>query len=277
MKGFDLQSLQQLLCDFYNLTNIKVCLYDFEENELCFYPKKLSSFCEILRTDEKYDKLCKSCDSRAFAMCRKTRSQYIYTCHAGLRECVSPIICDDRILGFIMLGQIKSATKSDFTQFEKKLPAHLKEQLYATYDSLPTISNEKLLSAFHILDACTGYEALKILLQNHNNSIESKIDKYIHEHLSKQLSVAILCSEFHLSRHEIYNICNKYFHCGPAEYIKKCRLSYACKLLTTTDLFINEIAMRCGFFDYNYFSKVFKSKHGISPTEYKKRHASTKE
>ena len=48
-------------------------------------------------------------------------------------------------------------------------------------------------------------------------------------------------------------------------------LTYACKLLTTTDLPMNEISVRCGIPDYNYFSKVFKYSYGINPTEYKKK------
>ena len=271
MKNFDIQSLKQLLWDFYHLTNIKVCLYDNEETELYFYPQRLSSFCEILRKNEHYDNLCKECDRRGFANCKKTRSQYIYTCHAGLRECVSPIICDNHILGYIMLGQIKNSQDSDFAHLEDRFPPHLRESLREAYDNLPAISNETLLSAFHILDACTGYEALKMLLQNHNRSIESQIDKYIYTHLATPLSVSDLCSEFHLSRHEIYDICNKCFHSTPAGYIKKCRLSYACTLLSTTDAPIYDIAVQCGIPDYNYFSKVFKAEYGMSPTQYKKR------
>ena len=270
MKHFDIQSLKQLLCDFYHLTNIKVCLYDIEENELYFYPKRLSSFCEILRKDERFDSLCRECDRHGFANCKKTRSQYIYTCHAGLQECVSPIICDDQLLGYIMLGQIKNNCETDFSDIENRFPESLKKSLREAYENLPTISNETILSAFHILDACTGYEALKMLLQNHNQSIESQIDNYIHKHLSSPLSVSTLCSEFHLSRHEIYNICGKCFQCTPAGYIKKCRLSYACTLLSTTNDPIYDIAIKCGIPDYNYFSKVFKSEYGMSPTRYKK-------
>ena len=270
MPNFDLQSLEKLLYDFYNLTNIKTCLYDSEGNELCYYPTKLSSFCEILRQDKKIDERCKDCDTHAFANCRKTRSQYAYTCHAGLQECVSPIICDNQIIGFIMIGQIRNNRESAFLNFQEGLPDALKGKLHTAYDNLPSISNEKLLSAFHILDACAGYELLKTLLQAYQNSIEEQIDRYIHENLSKPLSVSHLCSEFHLSRHEIYNICNEYFYCAPAEYIKKCRLAYACKLLTTTNLPINKIAILCGIPDYNYFSKVFKSNYGVSPSKYKR-------
>lgn len=269
MSSFDLQSLKRLLSDFYNLTGLKVCLYDFDGNELYYYPKKFSSFCETVRAKECYDQRCQRCDQQAFANCRKTRSQYIYTCHAGLRECVSPILGDNKILGFIMLGQIKSdpCSPKELDSF----PTPMSEQLREIYKQMPTISREKLLSAFHVLDACAGYEALKMLLKQQNDSIDAQIDHYIQEHFSKPLSVADLCHEFHLSRYEIYHISNQFFGCSPAEYVKKCRLNHACKLLSTTDLPINEIAVRCGIPDYNYFSKVFKANLGINPTSYKKQ------
>lgn len=270
MSNFNLQSLEKLLRDFYNLTNIKTCLYDSEGNELCYYPTKLNSFCRILRKDEEIDKKCRECDKNAFAVCKKTRSQYVYTCHAGLQECVSPIICDNQIIGFIMIGQIKSNSEDNFLNSSKNIDTKLKESLYSAYKNLPSISNEKLLSAFHILDACASYELLKTLMHIHKKPIDSQIDKYIHDNLSRQISVSGLCSEFHLSRHEIYNICDEYFSNTPAEYIKKCRLTHACKLLSTTNLPINKIAIECGIPDYNYFSKVFKANYGISPTKYKK-------
>ncbi len=270
MSTFNLQSLEKLLHDFYNLTNIKTCLYDSDGNELCYYPTKLSSFCGILRKDEKTDSKCRECDKNAFAICRKTRSQYVYSCHAGLVECVSPIICDNQIIGFIMLGQIKNSSKSDSLNLNESLDDNTKKELYSAYKNLPSISNEKLRSAFHILDACASYELLKTIMHVHKNAIDSQIDKYIHDNLSKPISVSNLCTEFHLSRHEIYNICNEYFSNTPAEYIKKCRLTHACKLLSTTNLPINKIAIKCGIPDYNYFSKVFKSNYGTSPTKYKK-------
>lgn len=98
------------------------------------------------------------------------------------------------------------------------------------------------------------------------------IDKYIHENISAPLSVSHLCSEFHLSRYELYNICNEYFYCPPAEYIKKCRLTHACNLLRNTELAVNKIAVKCGIEDYNYFSKIFKSTYRLSPSEYRKKH-----
>ena len=88
MKNYNLQKMQELLQHFYNLTSIKICIYDNAENELCFYPEKFSPFCALLRTDPEMNERCKACDQRAFSECKKTREQYTYTCHAGLWECV---------------------------------------------------------------------------------------------------------------------------------------------------------------------------------------------
>lgn len=270
MHNSNQEKMQRLLQDFYNLTNIKTCLYDSTENELCFYPQKLSDFCALLRQDKAMDERCKACDKHAFAECRKSYKQYFYTCHAGLQECVSPILFDKEIIGFIVLGQIKSNENADFSCLETSLPPKRKAALKAAFDRLPTIPPDKLSSAIAILDACTGYEYLKTLMKNNERKIDVKIGKYVHENLAEMLSVPILCSKFRMSHSELYSVFKEYYHSTPAEYIKKCRLEYACKLLKETALPVGVIAKRCGIPDYNYFSKIFKKTYGVCPRTYKK-------
>ena len=265
-----LEKMQRLLQDFYNLTNIKTCLYDSTENELCFYPQKLSDFCALLRQDKEMDERCRLCDKRAFAECRKTYKQYFYTCHAGLQECVSPILFEKEIIGFIALGQIKSNERADFPLEKNDLPPKRKAALKQAFEQLPTIPPDKLNSAVAILDACTGYEYLKTLIKSNEGKIDVKLGKYVHENLAEMLSVPILCSKFRMSHSELYSVFKEYYRSTPAEYVKKCRLEYACKLLKETELPVGVIAKRCGIPDYNYFSKVFKKAYGVCPRTYKK-------
>ena len=271
MSNIDIKSLEKLLEDFYNLTGIKACIYDLEGNELCYYPSKFSRFCEIVRRDKHMDTKCKDCDKLAFDICRKTHCQYSYTCHAGLWECVSPILYNGNVIGFIMLGQIKTDSSSDFDEISDNLPEGLKEKLKASYENLPVISSKSLSSAFHILDACAGYELLKRVVQLHNTAIDTAIRGYIANNLSGVLSVSSILSEFHLSHGELYRIFKEYFNSTPAEYIKKERLNFACRMLLDGSLRVNEIASLCGIPDYNYFSKQFKAYFGCSPREYKKK------
>ena len=273
MNTTKIEAMRQLLKDFYNLTGIKVCIYDSAGNELCYYPSKLSGFCELLRLDVEMNERCRECDRRGFAECRRTRTQQVYTCHAGLQECISPIIHAGKLIGFIMVGQIKKREGESFENIKRAVHTEQTDALRAAHDSLPTISKEKLASVFHILDACAGYELLGELMNIGGAAIDSKLDRYVNDNLSAPLSVSELCREFHLSRYEIYEICKEYFASTPAEFIKSRRLAYACKLLSTTDYAVQSIAQACGIPDYNYFSKVFKSTFGISPTEYRKNHS----
>lgn len=271
METYNLKKMQELLKDFYNLTNIKICIYDNLGNELCYYPEKLSSFCSIIRKNETMNKRCESCDKKAISICKQSHEQYIYTCHAGLLECISPIIFDKKIIGYIVIGQIKSPYHNNFNDIKNNIPEEFHNKLKEKFDSLPSINVGKIKSAMRILDACASYEYLKKLIESNENRIDILLDEYINEHLAEDLSVEILCSHFRLCRSEIYSIFKKYFNNTPAEYIKIRRLKYACNLLKNSNLHIYEIAKKCGIPDYNYFSKVFKRTFNITPKNYRKK------
>ena len=53
-------------------------------------------------------------------------------------------------------------------------------------------------------------------------------------------------------------------------YILDLRMNHAQKLLRTSNLSISEISTQCGFDDVFYFSRLYKSKIGISPSAERK-------
>lgn len=258
MKEYDLQKMQELLHDFYNLTGIKMCIYDSAENELCYYPEKLTPFCRLLREDRAADEQCRACDKRAFAACKKTHRRAVYTCHAGLLECFSPILYNEKIIGYIVIGQIRA---------ENAPPYRQSERLRALYEALPTLEMDKINSAIHILDACAGYEYLKTLVSDYDARIDARIAAHIEENIAGDLSVSALCRRFHLSRSELYALFKEYFGSSVADFVKARRLQKARLLLQQTRLPVSKIAEQCGIPDYNYFSKQFKRAFGISPSQ----------
>lgn len=263
MNDYGFQKMQELLHDFYNLTGIKICIYDSAENEVCYYPEKLTPFCKLLREDKSADARCRDCDRRAFAACKKTHRRTAYICHAGLLECFSPILYNDKIIGYIVIGQIRA----------ENMPAlnGQDETLQALYAQLPILAMDKINSAIHILDACAGYEHLKSLVSDFDERIDARISAYIEEHIAGDLSVTALCRAFHLSRVELYALFREYFSATPADFVKERRLQKARLLLEQTRLAIVTIAAQCGIPNYNYFSKQFKALFGCSPSLWRKR------
>jgi AraC-like DNA-binding protein len=59
-----------------------------------------------------------------------------------------------------------------------------------------------------------------------------------------------------------------------ADYLNNLRIQKARELLSTTNKRITEVAFGVGYSSLEYFNKVFKSREGLTPSEYRKRHFS---
>ncbi len=57
----------------------------------------------------------------------------------------------------------------------------------------------------------------------------------------------------------------------PMEFLTNQRLEYAEQLLYNEEKMITDISYHVGFHSVGYFTKKFKKKYKISPTEYRKK------
>ncbi len=71
-----------------------------------------------------------------------------------------------------------------------------------------------------------------------------------------------------MTRNTFYQRCKEIMHATPAALLQDMRIERACQLLQSGESRIKEVAWKSGFTDAKYFTKVFKSKKGITPTEY---------
>ena len=266
----DKERTQQLLRDFHRLTGIKVLIYNREGEEISFYPKRLSAYCKKLREDGEQNARCVACDQQAVAQCRKNNKTELYTCHAGLYECIVPITVEGQILGFIGFGQIRGEDSDRETALcgatgERRL------LLETAYNDLPVMEKETITAAAHILKACAGYEELKQQLREAHLPPLELIDHYIALHINEDLGVETLRRVLRCSRRELYRLIEGAHGCTPGTLVKRRRLEHARTLLCTTTLPITEVSDACGISDYNYFSKIFKQFAGLPPREYRKK------
>jgi len=92
---------------------------------------------------------------------------------------------------------------------------------------------------------------------------------YIYKNLdNQQLSVEILSEHMHISRASLYNKLLEYTGVSPVEFIRTVKLEKAKELLEKSGMTIMEIAYTTGFANPNYFTKVFRTKYNVTPTEY---------
>jgi AraC-like DNA-binding protein len=56
----------------------------------------------------------------------------------------------------------------------------------------------------------------------------------------------------------------------PGKWLMKKRLDYSANLLLSGDLSVSQVAYESGFEDLSHFSRAFKEKMGMNPTEFRK-------
>lgn len=69
ISSYDTVKLQSLLKDFYQLTGIRVGIFNDNLQELVSYPPEIAPFCKLLRQSPDCAAKCHSCDQRAYIFC----------------------------------------------------------------------------------------------------------------------------------------------------------------------------------------------------------------
>ncbi len=273
----DSKKLGSLIESFYNLTNIKVAVYDSELNEILAYPKEDAKLCQIIK---KSKSSCGECDKSTHRLCTKCalkQTVIVEKCHAGLTEVVAPLSDGVSVIGYIMFGQITNEINREnfVNDVLKKCEKYNipKDDILAASESIRYFTDEKIEDVSKILNALAVYIVYEKLVYSDERSAAYEIVKYIRENLSGNLSVEAICKKFYLSKSEIYKITKSYMPEGVAAFIKEERIKKACDMLIHTDKTVWKIAEETGFSDVDYFLRVFKREKGMPAAKYRKEAA----
>jgi YesN/AraC family two-component response regulator len=115
-------------------------------------------------------------------------------------------------------------------------------------------------------------ESDPIEVQSGDNQRILPILRYIHKNISEKLSLEGISKEFFLSKSRLNQIFKKSTGFSVVEYIIACRIKRACILLKS-NMPIQEISSATGFGDPTHFSRTFKKRLGITPSEFHRNSA----
>ena len=108
------------------------------------------------------------------------------------------------------------------------------------------------------LDADISYDRYT----KHINSIK----KYILDHISEPITRTQIADALFLSPSHISYIIKETENLSCKELITKLKMEYARNLLRSSKYAIGDIATRCGYDSFAYFSKVYKQTYSITPS-----------
>lgn len=88
--------------------------------------------------------------------------------------------------------------------------------------------------------------------------------------LTGDLSLKRFAEELFLNTSYLSTLFKKEVGMTLTDYVNKNRIDYAKKLLKSTTLSIQDIAIQCGIPDIHYFTRLFRREMGMSPREWRK-------
>lgn len=128
------------------------------------------------------------------------------------------------------------------------------------------ISDQKIQEIFfNILDKIDEY----MQLNSKKFNIEDVID-YINEHYTENIFLDDLAQKYNISSKHLSKKIKQYLNIPFKDYITQLKINKAKELLAQSDITITELFSKVGFQDRISFTRAFKQKTGITPSEYKK-------
>jgi AraC-like DNA-binding protein len=105
---------------------------------------------------------------------------------------------------------------------------------------------------------------------NSENQIIRRAQQYISDHLREKLSVPLVAKMVDVSPSYLTALFHKNLQISPAEYIRRLKLQESKQMIRENSMTFTEIAAALQYSTVHHFSRQFKEKFGITPTEYAK-------
>ena len=105
---------------------------------------------------------------------------------------------------------------------------------------------------------------------NKENEIIRRAQQYISTHVREKLSVPIVAKNTRVSASYLTALFQKHLQISPGEYIRRIKLQESRQMIREGEMNLSQIASALQYSTIHHFSRQFKEKFGISPSEYAK-------
>ncbi len=105
-------------------------------------------------------------------------------------------------------------------------------------------------------------------MDKHTGIVDAAIH-YMKENVERHLTLQDVLDYVGYSSTRFSALFKKETGSSPLAYFNRLKIEYACQMLKTTDMHINQICYKVGIEDSLYFSRMFSKAMGMSPSEYR--------
>lgn len=200
---------------------------------------------------------------------------------------------------FLKSGQEQAVKKEVFKYLDRQYSVNnldkdvLKRLITNFIQLLISVLNENGINTYQIGDSLFNTDLVNFSIQNVTNAkkgIDQMIDttinmikspekdkpivqtvmEYIDNNLDKDLTREALADHVYLNQDYLARIFKKEIGESIGNYITEKRVTVAKKYLEKTNESVNSIAIKVGYDNFSYFTKIFKDRVGMTPKDYRR-------
>lgn len=272
---FDEDQLRQLTSNLNILTGLPANILDPEGRDINLFQGH-PPFCRMINDLPEGHERCVACDMWKTKNYRAEKGFQFYRCYLGVCEALMPLYDKKSPLAYLIFGCYldDSPIEQQWEHTRALLdwwpgdPDELKEAFF----QFRQYSQREIQAYAETLEALSAYIRLKGMILTTEQTDTQKLELYLDQHYMEKLSLASISKHLHIGRTKLCALAKELSGGETLSYlIAQRRINAAKRLLLQSNMPISAVAEEVGISDYNYFSKVFRSMTGTTPSAFRKK------
>ena len=149
-------------------------------------------------------------------------------------------------------------------------PKLVRSEKNLVFGSEQVILREMELLLIHLIRGGKKPDCVSPAFPGGRNDLLSHIMSYLETNTHNKLSIKLVSQQFSISPTALKKLFSSSLGTGVMSYFLDCKIREAKRMIAEKEKNCSQIAQILGFSSVHYFSRIFKLKTGMSPTEYER-------
>ena len=272
---FDEEQLRKLIANLNILTGLPANILDPEGRDINLFQGH-PPFCRAVNDLPEGHERCTNCDRWKTKNYTADRGFQFYRCYLGICEAIIPLYDKKNPLAYLIFGCYLDDTpiqeQWEYTRARLDWWPGGPDALKDAFFQFRQYSPQEIQAYAETLEALSAYIQLRGMILATEQTDAQKLALYLDEHYMEKLSLDSISRQLHIGRTKLCAIATELSKGETLSWLlAQRRINAAKRLLLQSNLPISAVAEEVGISDYNYFSKVFRSITGTTPSAYRKK------
>jgi AraC-like DNA-binding protein/ligand-binding sensor protein len=255
---------------FTDLFDIRIAFFTSQGEELKVGKSKpLCRFCQLLRKHLNYEQVCLTLDKKMRDQAVQQKKLIHYKCHGGMTEAIYPIFMEEQLIGFVMIGQFRTANEKLNRSIRKKWKEQVgTDDLEEAFKQTPDYSKEYSISILKLFSILVDHILYRHMIELYGSTSVQPLISFLQGHFEERLNLEEAADITFQSRSGLSQKFRRVTGKSFKQFQIELKLNKADEYFKKKpDMTIKEVSFRLGYHDPYYFSRLYKKHRGRPPSQ----------